>query len=102
MLGATGEVTPNIDYASQDVTKPEETAFPSTFRRVCTNLRLPIIGKVHHNRTEPAAQAHMQASSLMDHVQCGTRGNQERGRPKSGCEIWICLARIIVARLATK
>ena len=78
MLKATGEMTLNIDYASQDVMKPEETAFPSTFRRVCTDLRLPIIDKVHHNRTELAAQAHMQASSPMDHVQCGTRVDGRR------------------------
>jgi hypothetical protein len=70
---ATGEVTLNIDYAGQDVMKPEVTAFPLTFRRVCTDLRLPIIDGAHHNRTEPAAQAHMQASSPIDHVQCGTR-----------------------------
>jgi hypothetical protein len=115
MLKATGEVTPNIDYASQDVMKPEETAFPLTFRRVCTDLRLPIIDGAHHNRTEPAAQAHMQASSPIDHVQCSTRRetrnvaaflscmiSRAAEGPKGGCEIWIYLARVVVARFATE
>lgn len=34
MLKAMAEVTLNIDYASQDVMKPKETAFPLTFWRV--------------------------------------------------------------------